>query len=47
MPWGAPMSCAGCVMSFLDAGMEGGEGGERICYDLSPCGSRASPGGKR
>ena len=41
------MSCAGCVVSFLAAGMEGGEGGERIRYDLSPCGSGALPGGKR
>ena len=46
-PWGDPMSCTGCVVSFLAIGMEGGEGGERIHYDLSQCGSGASPGGKR
>ena len=47
--WGDPMSCAGCVISFLAAGMEGGEGGERIRYDLSlsPCGSGALLGRKR
>ena len=35
-------SCAGCVVSILAAGMEGGEH-----YDFSLCGSGASPGGKR
>ena len=45
--WGDPMSCTGCVVSFLAAGMEGGEGREQIHYDLSPCGSGEPPGGKR
>ena len=41
------MSYTGCVVSFLAAGMESREGRERIHYDLSPCDSGASPGGKR
>ena len=44
--WGDLMSCAG-VVSVLAAGMEGGEGGEQIRYDLFSCGSGALPGGKK
>ena len=34
--WGDPVSCAGCAVSFLADGMEGGEDGERKCHDLPP-----------
>ena len=44
--WGDPMSYNGCVISFLAAVMEGGEGREQIRDDLSSCGSGAPPGGK-
>ena len=44
--WGHPMSYTGRYVSLLAAGMEGREGRERICYDLSSCGGRAPPGGK-
>ena len=41
------MSYTGRYVSLLAAGMEGREGRERICYDLSSCGGGAPPGRKR
>ena len=45
--WGHQMSYTGRYVSLLAAGMEGREGRERICYDLSSCDGGAPPGGKR
>ena len=41
------MSCTECGISIYVEGMEGGEGGTRICYDFFSRDSGSSPGGKR
>ena len=41
------MSHIGHYVPLLAARMEGREGRERICYDLSSCDGGVPPGGKR